>query len=66
MQDEMELFFTNLIKQIKEEHVKFKIWARNFGYSEEMNNFISMVNQGQFNKISGVYMNQILSEIFMK
>jgi len=25
-----------------------------------------MVNQGQFNKISGVYMNQILSEIFMK
>lgn len=60
------MFFTNLIKKIKEEHVKFKIWARNFGYSEEMNNFIGMVNQGQFNKISGVYMNQILSEIFMK
>lgn len=61
MLDEMELFFTNLIKRIKDEHIKFKIWARNFGYSEEMNNFINMVNQGQFNQISGVYMNKILS-----
>jgi hypothetical protein len=26
-----------------------------------MNNFINMVNQGQFNQISGVYMNKILS-----
>ncbi len=34
MQDEMELFFTNMIKRIKDEHVKFKIWARSFGYSE--------------------------------
>lgn len=31
-----------------------------------MNNFITMINEGQFNKISGVYMNQILSEFFMK
>lgn len=62
----MELLFSNLIKKVKEEHVKFNIWARTFGYSEEMNNFIYLVNEGKYNQISGVYMNQILSEIFMK
>ena len=66
MQDDMDLFFTNMIKRIKDVLVKFKIWARRLGYSEEMNNFITMVNQDQFNKNSWVYMNEILSEIFMK
>jgi hypothetical protein len=66
LQDEMEIFFSNTLKKLKEEHVKFKIWARTYGYSEELMNFIHLINEGNFNQISGVYMNQILGEIFMK
>lgn len=29
-------------------------------------NFIHMINEGNFNQISGVYMNQILTEILTK
>lgn len=29
-------------------------------------NFIHLINEGNFNQISGVYINQILGEIFMK
>lgn len=55
-----------MLKRLKEEHVKFKIWSRTYGYSEELMNFIHLINDGNYNQISGVYMSQILTEIFMK
>ena len=61
----METFFSNMIKKVKEEHMNFKKWVMLYGYSQETMNFISLVNEGNYNNISGVYTNKILSTLFM-
>ncbi len=40
----METLFSTLIKKIKEEHLKFKIFIRTFGYSKDMMKFIKQIN----------------------
>lgn len=57
--------FSNLIKKVKEEHLSFKKWISLFGFNHETMNFINMINEHSYNNISGVYMNQILSALFM-
>ncbi len=61
----MEALFSGLIKKVKEEHMTFKKWIGLFGFNPETMNFINMVNDHNYNNISGVYMNQILSTLFM-
>ena len=61
----MEGLFSSLIKKVKEEHMTFKRWIGLFGFNPETMNFINMVNEHNYNNISGVYMNQILSTLFM-
>jgi len=61
----MEGLFSNLVKKIKEEHMIFRKWVRVFGFSPETMNFIELINDQNYNNISGVYMNQILSALFM-
>ena len=65
MQEEMEIFFTTLIKRVKDEHHNFKKWISHFGFNNETMNFINMINEHNYNNISGIYMNQILSALFM-
>ena len=43
----------------------FKKWVGLFGFNPETMNFINLINEGNYNNISGVYMNQILSTLFM-
>lgn len=61
----MEALFTSVIKKVKEEHLAFKKWVGLFGFNPETMNFINLINEGNYNNISGVYMNQILSTLFM-
>ncbi len=61
----MELLFTNLIKKVKDEHMNFKKWISLFGFNVETMNFIDMINEKNYNNISGFFMNQILSNLFM-
>jgi hypothetical protein len=61
----MENVFSTLIKKVKEEHLNFKKWISLFGFNPETMNFINMINEQNYNNISGVYMNQILSALFM-
>lgn len=61
----METLFSNLIKKVKDEHLNFRKWARFFGFPAETINFINMVNESNYNKFTGVYMNQVLSQLFM-
>ena len=61
----MELLFSTLIKKVKDEHVNFKKWLSLFGFNQETMNFINMINDRNYNNVSGVYMNQILSNLFM-
>lgn len=61
----MELLFTNLIKKVKDEHMNFKNWISLFGFNVETMNFIDMINEKNYNNISGFFMNQILSNLFM-
>ena len=65
LQEEMESLFSSLIKKIKEEHINFKKWISLFGFNPETMNFINLINEQNYNNISGVYMNQILSTLFM-
>jgi hypothetical protein len=65
MQEEMENLFTSLIKKVKDEHHNFKKWISHFGFNTETLSFINMINDHNYNNISGVYMNQILSALFM-
>ena len=61
----METLFSNLIKKVKDEHVNFKKWLSLFGFNQETMNFINMINEHNYNNVSGVFMNQILSNLFM-
>jgi hypothetical protein len=61
----MENLFSNLVKKVKEEHMQFRRWVGLFGFNPETMNFINMINDNNYNNISGVYMNQILSALFM-
>lgn len=61
----MESLFTSLIRKVKEEHHSFKKWISHFGFNSDTVNFINMINEHNYNNISGVYMNQILSALFM-
>lgn len=45
--------------------MQFKKWVSVLGFSSETMNFINMINDGNCNNVSGVYMNQILSTLFM-
>ena len=65
LQEEMEILFSNLIKKVKDEHINFKKWLSLFGFNQETMNFINMINEHNYNNVSGVYMNQILSNLFM-
>lgn len=65
LQEEMENLFSSIIKKVKEEHLNFKKWVSLFGFNPETMNFINLVNEQNYNNISGVYMNQILSALFM-
>jgi hypothetical protein len=65
LQEEMEGLFSSLVKKLKEEHLNFKKWISLFGFNPETMNFINMINEHNYNNISGVYMNQILSALFM-
>jgi len=58
--------FSGLIKKIKEEHLKFKIFQRTFGYSKDMMKFIKQVNDEDFDRITGERLNQVISELFIK
>jgi hypothetical protein len=64
-QEEMESFFSSLIKKVKDEHMNFKKWVMLYGYSQETMNFINLINDGNYNNISGVYTNKIISALFM-
>jgi hypothetical protein len=57
--------FSNLLKKVKDEHLNFRKWVRVFGFSPEIMNFINLVNEQNYTNISGVYMNQVLSALFM-
>lgn len=57
--------FSSIIKKVKDEHMNFKKWISMFGFNHETMNFINLVNEQNYNNISGVYMNQILSTLFM-
>jgi len=61
----MENLFSTLIKKVKEEHLNFNKWIGLFGFNPDTMNFINMINDHDYNKVSGVYMNQILSALFM-
>jgi hypothetical protein len=61
----MENLFSTMVKKIKEEHMNFKRWVSLFGFNPETMNFINMINEHNYNSISGVYMNQILSALFL-
>jgi len=65
LQEEMESMFSSIIKKVKEEHMNFKKWIGLFGFNHETMNFINLINEQNYNNISGVYMNQILSTLFM-
>ena len=65
MQGEMEQLFTTLIKKVKEEHQNFKKWISHFGFNTDTLAFINMVNEQSYNNVSGAYINQILSGLFM-
>lgn len=65
LQEEMENLFSMIIKKVKEEHLNFKKWVSLFGFNPETMNFINLINDQNYNNISGVYMNQILSTLFM-
>ena len=45
--------------------MNFKKWLGLFGFNQETMNFINMINDHNYNNVSGVYMNQILSNLFM-
>lgn len=62
----MENLFSSVIKKVKEEHMHFKKWIGLFGFNPETMNFINLINEQNYNNISGVYMNQILSTLFMQ
>lgn len=57
--------FSSLIKKVKEEHKNFKKWIGLFGFNSDTMNFINLINDRNYNNISGVFMNQILSNLFM-
>jgi hypothetical protein len=57
----METFFSNLIRKIKEEHLKFKVFIRTFGYSGTMMKFIHQINNEDYDKITGHHLNDIIS-----
>ena len=65
LQEEMELLFSALVRKVKEEHMNFKKWIGLVGFNVETMTFINMINDRNYNNISGVYMNQILSNLFM-
>lgn len=65
LQEEMENLFSMLIKKVKDEHLNFKKWVGLFGFNAETMNFISQINEHNYSSISGHYMNQIISNLFM-
>jgi hypothetical protein len=64
-QEEMETFFSTLIKKVKDEHLNFKKWVMMYGYSQDTMNFINLINEGNSNNISGLYANKIITALFM-
>lgn len=45
--------------------MNFRKWLSLFGFNQETMTFINMINENKYNNINGVYMNQILSNLFM-
>ena len=64
-QEEMENLFSTMIRRVKEEHLQFKKWVMVHGFSQETMNFINLINDGNFNNISGRYSHQVMSALFM-
>ena len=56
--------FLRMIRNIQAEHLKFKTWVKTFGFSMEMMRFFKLINEGNFNTISGSYINPIIMELF--
>ena len=59
----MEDMFLSGIKKIQIEHLKFKHWIRTFGYSGEMMRLFKLINDGNYNTISGSYINPLIMEL---
>jgi len=45
--------------------MNFKKWVMMYGYSQETMNFINLINDSNYNNISGAYTHQIMSALFM-
>ena len=60
----MDGMFLDIINKVKQEHTKFRMWIKTYGFSIEVMKFIKNLTENSYNQISGNYMSPILNEMY--
>ena len=64
LRDKMDQMFLSLIEKVRNEHTKFRMWIKTYGFSIEVMKFIKNVTENSFTQVSGNYMSPILNEMY--
>lgn len=60
----IERMFVTAIEKIKEEQEKFRIWGKTFGHSLEVMKFIKLMNDQNYEEISGTLVAPVINSYF--